>query len=248
MSVHLGGGGGATSAVYRPFLVEAMARAAASGRSAPKIAIIVVRDGDGEEHAGALVDALVAAAADEAGAASESSEAIDPLITILGEGDLAALPAVADVDGIVIGGGLTPAYLTAILPIAGEIRRAVAAGVPYLGFSAGAMIVAERAIIGGHRIGGVPVSPEDGAEGLGEVSIVPGIGLLDVTIEVHAAQWGNLSRLIAATEAGLTDGGLAIDEGTVLIVGEGALSVVGVGSVWRVSEAPEGVLVNTIGA
>ena len=154
----------------------------------------------------------------------------------------------ADVDGIVIGGGLTPAYLTAITPIAGEIRRQVSAGIPYLGFSAGAAIAAERALIGGWRIGGVEVSNEDGSEDLDEVTFAQGIGLLDVTVEVHAAQWGNLSRLIAATEAGLVDGGLAIDENTALVVGEGALGVVGAGSVWRVSQADGGVLVSTFGA
>ena len=54
-----------------------------------------------------------------------------------------------------------------------------------------------------------------------------GIGLLDVSIDVHAAQWGTVSRLIAAAEAGLIDGGLAIDEDTVLVVGEGGLVVSG---------------------
>ena len=172
----------------------------------------------------------------------------EPRITPLALDELAALTAVTDVDGIVIGGGLTPAYLTAVAPIAGEIRRQVAAGVPYLGFSAGAMIAAERAIIGGWRIGGVAVSPEEWSEGLDEVTIEHGIGFLDVTVEVHAAQAGTLSRLIAATEAGLIGGGLAIDESTALVVGEGALSVVGAGSVWRVSQSDSGVLVSTSGA
>ena len=67
-------------------------------------------------------------------------------------------------------------------------------------------------------------------------------------MEVHAAQWGTLSRLVAATEAGLIDGGLAVDENTALVVGEGALGVVGAGSVWRVSQADGGVLVSTFGA
>jgi len=97
-------------------------------------------------------------------------------------------------------------------------------------------------------MGGVEVTTQDAAEGLDEITIEPGIGLLDVTVEVHAAQWGTLSRLVAATEAGLIDGGLAIDESTALIVGVGALGVVGAGSVWRVSQADGGVLVSTFGA
>jgi len=238
MSVHLVGGGWAVehyAAVYGPFLAEASARAAAAGRTAPSIAIISVRGGDGDEHAANLTAALTAAAP------------FEPLVTLLGLGELAALTAVGGVDGIVIGGGHTPAYLAAIAPIAGEIRRQVSAGIPYLGFSAGAMIAAERALIGGWRIGGVEVSAEFGSEDLDEVTVENGIGLLDVTVEVHAAQWGTLSRLIAATESGLIEGGLAIDENTALVVGEGALGVVGAGSVWRVSQASDGVLVSTFG-
>ncbi|HZK59865.1 MAG TPA: Type 1 glutamine amidotransferase-like domain-containing protein [Cryobacterium sp.] len=239
MSVHLVGGGWTPehdAAVFGPFLAEATTRAAASGRVEPRIAIIAVRGGDGDEHARNLVAAVAAVGP------------FEPVTTTLAHGGVAALTAVAGVDGILVGGGLTPAYLAAVAPIAGEIRRQVASGIPYLGFSAGAQIAAERALVGGWRIGGVEVSPEDAAEGLDEITIEPGIGLLDVTVEVHAAQWGTLSRLVAATEAGLIDGGLAIDESTTLVVGEGALTVAGAGSVWRVSQAPDGVLVSTFGA
>lgn len=239
MSVHLVGGGWSPendAAVFGPFLAEATARAESAGRTEPRIAIIAVRDGDGAEHADKLGGALAAAGP------------FEPVATTLAHTGLAELTAVAGVDGILVGGGLTPAYLAATQPIAGEIRRQVAAGVPYLGFSAGAAIAAERAIVGGWRIGGVEVSPQDGSEDLDEVTIEQGIGLIDVTVEVHAVQWGNLSRLIAATEAGLVEGGLAIDESTALVVGEGALSVVGAGSVWRVSQSESGVLVGTFGA
>ena len=239
MSVHLVGGGWAPEhypAVYGPFVGEASARAAAAGRTEPRIAIISVRAGDGDEHSASLAAALGAAGP------------IEAVLTTLEPDGRAALAAVGGVDGIVIGGGLTPAYLAAVAPIAGEIRRQVSAGIPYLGFSAGAMIAAERALIGGWRIGGVEVASQDGSEDLDEVTVENGIGLLDVTVEVHAAQWGTLSRLIAAVEAGLVDGGLAIDENTALVVGEGALGVVGAGSVWRVSQASDGVLVSTFGA
>jgi len=67
-------------------------------------------------------------------------------------------------------------------------------------------------------------------------------------VDVHVAQWGTLSRMVAATEAGLIRGGLAVDEGTVLIVGQGTLGVAGAGSVWTVSESEGGVLVSTFGA
>ncbi|MFT2817984.1 Type 1 glutamine amidotransferase-like domain-containing protein [Leifsonia sp. A12D58] len=243
MSVHLVGGGWTPEhdeSVFGPFLEEATEHAVAAGRNfGPRIAIIVVRDGDGDEHAGRLAAAV---------GAGGLGGVFEPVVTTLALTDLATSDAVAGVDGILIGGGLTPAYLAALSPIAAQIRQLVADGMPYLGFSAGAMIAAERALVGGWRIGGVEVSPEDGSEGLDEVTIEQGIGLIDVSIEVHAAQWGNLSRLIAVTEAGVIDGGLAIDESTALIVGNNAIRVTGAGSVWRVTQADGGVLVSTFGA
>jgi cyanophycinase len=235
VSVHLIGGGGDPAhdtEVFGAFRAEVVSRASQSGRDEPIVAIVTV--GPGSAHADELAASL--------------GDTVQTRRTVLAPGDIAALTAISAVDGILIGGGVTPDYLTALLPIAGEIRRQVSAGVPYLGFSAGAMIAAERALIGGWRIGGVEVTPEHVSEGLDEITLVQGIGLLDVTVDVHAAQSGSLSRLIAATEAGLIDGGLAIDENTVLVVGEGALGVHGAGSVWRVSQADGGVLVSTIGA
>jgi len=235
VSVHLVGGGGEPeydAEVFAAFRSEVIRQASAAGREEPIVAIIAV--GQASAHAEELAASL--------------GEDILARCTVLEPGDTVALTAIAAVDGIVVGGGVTPDYLAALLPGAGEIRRQVAAGVPYLGFSAGAMIAAERALIGGWRIGGVEVAPEPVAEGLDEITFAQGLGLLDVTVDVHAAQSGSLSRLIAATEAGLIDGGLGIDENTVLVVGEGALGVFGAGSVWRISQADGGVLVSTIGA
>ncbi|MET1017082.1 MAG: Type 1 glutamine amidotransferase-like domain-containing protein [Leifsonia flava] len=241
MSVHLVGGGWSPDSapeVYGAFIIEALERGLGSGREHPRIAIIAVRTGDAQEHAEKLVSVLSAGGT------------FDAHVTAIAEG--AELPATAltDVDGIVIGGGLTPAYNAAVAPLADEIRRQVASGVPYLGFSAGSAIAAERAIVGGWRIGDVAVCPEDASEDLDEVTVQQGIGLLDVSIDVHAAQWGTVPRLIAAAEAGLIDGGLAIDEDTVLVVGmgEGGLVVSGAGSVWRAIPAETGVLVSTLGA
>ncbi|GAA1748873.1 Type 1 glutamine amidotransferase-like domain-containing protein [Agromyces humatus] len=239
MSVHLVGGGWADrpdGAVFGSFLSEASARGSAAGRATPRIAVIAVRDADGDEHAANLVAAATAAGEFEAH------------ITAVGPDAPIPPTAFADVDGILIGGGLTPAYRESLEPHFGELRRQVASGVPFLGFSAGAAIAAERAIVGGWRIGGVPVSPEPASEGLDEVTVAPGIGLVDVSIDVHLAQWGTLSRLVAAVEAGLVEGGLGIDEHTALIVGDGGLRVVGPGSVWRVLPGEQGVVVGTIGA
>ena len=72
------------------------------------------------------------------------------------------------------------------------------------------------------------------ARGTG-LTVVPGIGLVEGAVDVHAAQWGNLSRLLAVVEAGLAPHGLALDECTTLEVGPDR--VTGAGRVWRVSPA-----------
>ena len=60
---------------------------------------------------------------------------------------------------------------------------------------------------------------------------------------------GTLARLIASAEAEFVAAGLAIDEDTVLVVGEGALEVRGTGSVWRVMGGDDdSVSVATMGA
>ncbi len=65
---------------------------------------------------------------------------------------------------------------------------------------------------------------------------------------MHAVQAGTLARLVAAAEAEFVTAGLAIDEDTALVVGEGALEVRGTGSVWRVVAGDESVSVATMGA
>lgn len=239
MSIHLigGGRGDGSGEVYEVFLEEAAARAAAVGRELPRIAVLLV--GGGEDAP------LLAVAYREQ---LEATAPCEPVVMHVVEGERFASAVLTDIDGLLIGGGHTPSYLEAVTPIVDEIRLLVADGLPYAGFSAGSMIASDRAIIGGWQIGGVPVCPEETGEDLDELTIVEGLGLVDLAVDVHAAQWGTLSRLVAATEAGLVDGGVAIDEFTVLIVGDGDLRVEGSGSVWKVTAEPNGVLVGTLGA
>ncbi|GAA1841257.1 Type 1 glutamine amidotransferase-like domain-containing protein [Agromyces salentinus] len=236
MSVHLVGGGALSPAhapLYEPFLAEAAARGRAAGRDLPRIAVLSVHPG-GAGSAETLVGVLSAAGP------------FVPLVTA-GEGGARIEPtAIADVDGIVVGGGIVEEVRAGVEPVFGELRRQVAAGVPYLGVSAGAMIAAEGSLGGGTRIDGVVVAPE--AEEGDEFAVEGGIGLVDVAVDAHVAQRGNLSRLVAAVESGLIESALGIDEGTALIVGEGGLRVLGSGSVWRVLPADGGVLVSTIGS
>ncbi len=238
MSVHLVGGGWQDEpdgVAYAAFVAEAAARAARDGRERPRIAVVAVRE-DADEHAQKLLVALAPAGA------------VEPLVTAVAEGAVVPAGAFAQADGILIGGGLTPAYRDALEPLFETIRDLVGDGVPYLGFSAGSAIASTNALVGGWLIGGVAIAPEDVAEDLDDVTVLPGIGLVDVSIDVHVAQWGALSRLVAATEAGLVDAGVGIDENTVLIAGSGALRVAGAGSVWRVTASEQGVLVSTMGA
>jgi cyanophycinase len=237
MSVHLLGGGARSAAhapLYAPFLAEAAACGRAAGRDLPRIAVLSVHPG-GAGPAEKLVEILSAAGA------------FAPVVTAVVGGARVEPTAIADVDGIVVGGGIVEEVRAGIEPVFGEVRRQVASGVPYLGVSAGAMIAAEVSLGGGSRIDGVGVSPEDPSEDGIEFEVEAGIGLIDVAVDAHVAQRGNLSRLVAAVESGLIESALGIDEGTVLIVGEGGLQVLGTGSVWRVLPADGGVLVSTIG-
>jgi hypothetical protein len=240
VSIHLVGGGWPIEddgAVYRPFFDEVTAHAEAAGKlEGAHLAIVLVRDGDAPEKYAELV------------AAYEHLAKIAP-VAVLSPESAPIEPAVfADVDGIVVWGGLTPAYRASLEPSFGELRRLVASGVPYLGFSAGAAIAAEQAIVGGWKIDSVEIGAEDASEDLEQLTVAPGIGLIDLAVDVHAAQWGSVSRLIAAVEAGLVDGGVAIDEHTALIVSDGPLRVAGRGSVWKVTPDAGSVRVSTAGA
>lgn len=119
--------------------------------------------------------------------------------------------------GIVVGGGLTPGYLDALLPQRELIAKLVRQGVPYLGFSAGAAIVAKRAVVGGWRFRGRQVAPEVWSEGAEELQLRDGLALVGLGIDVHSDVCG-LERGLAALEKGELTSLVAIDEGTCLVV------------------------------
>lgn len=145
-------------------------------------------------------------------------------------------------DGIFIGGGFTPGYYEAVMPAADAIRVAAAAGVPYAGYSAGAMIAGTPALLGGWRLGGIPVSREDLGEGLDEVALAPGLGLVDFAVDVHVAQGGLLSRAVAIADAGLADKVVGVDECT-SVIADGSLTVAGQGRAWIIQRGEGGVKV-----
>jgi cyanophycinase len=156
-----------------------------------------------------------------------------PLIT----GNPAEAAALDEVDAIVVGGGLTPAYWEALHPLAAAIRRKVVDSAPYLGFSAGAMVAAQRALVGGYRICGVEVCGQECSEGLDSVDIREGLGLAAFSVDVHAAQAGTLSRAVGAVAAGLMERAVAIDENTAMILaaaGDRDYDVIGSGNCWDI--------------
>jgi cyanophycinase len=130
--------------------------------------------------------------------------------------------------GIFVAGGDTPGYQDALA------GWTVPGGLHYCGFSAGSAVAARRAIVGGWLRDGRPILDADFAEELGELEVRDGLGVVDFAVDVHAAQWGTLTRLIAAVDAGLVGEGYAIDEGTVLICDAGEPRVAGLGHAWRV--------------
>jgi cyanophycinase len=156
--------------------------------------------------------------------------------------ELSASPDVGKADGIYVAGGLTPRYRS--LLVEGDW---LPPDVPYAGFSAGAAIAASQAIVGGWRIGQLVVCDEDAGEDLDQVSTLPGLGLVPFAVDVHATQWGTLTRAVHAVAAGLVAEAVAVDEHTCVSVADGeVVSVDGVGSAYRVTAGGEGVLVRLL--
>jgi cyanophycinase len=159
-----------------------------------------------------------------------------PLPVLVPEGDSFDIASVGEADALFVCGGHTPAYAAALAPAALEVAEWLRSGSRhYAGFSAGAAIAARDALVGGWRIDGVAVCPEDASEDLDEVSVVRGLDLVPFSVDAHAAQWGTLSRLIAAVRSGRVTSGIAIDEDTLMIVEGGTARVAGLGLVHGVS-------------
>ena len=231
MDVHLIGGGwddALAPTLYGPF-VEAAARRAGG---TPRILLVVMgTDPESLEYHEKYVHTLGLVGGH------------DLVVERVSEGTPLE-PAVLDgIDGLFVGGGPTPEYHASLAGSYHRIRALVSAGVPYAGFSAGAAIAGSHAVVGGWLLDGRPVCPEDSNEELDDVAVVGGIGLVPGAVDVHAAQWGNVSRLVAVVAAGLAPSGVAIDEGT-LLRSDGA--VAGAGRVWHVTSdttTPGGALV-----
>lgn len=226
MSIFLAGAGPDPLAFQEVFDRFALDVREHAGRRTPRIAVAV-------HQRGGNLQELVAACAEPLQARIECEIAAVPLP----DGKPADPGAFAKVDAVVVGGGLTPVYWEALHPAAATIRRLVADGAPYLGFSAGAMVAPRRALVGGYKVNGVEVCGEECSEGLDSVDIREGLGLAGFSVDVHAAQAGTLSRAVGAVAAGLVERTVAIDERTAVVLaalGDGDYDVIGSGHCWDV--------------
>jgi len=146
---------------------------------------------------------------------------------------------VAGAAGVYVAGGHTPGYRDTLVGAGtGWLAAARAANAVYAGFSAGAAIAASQALVGGWRTRfrdrTVEICPEDCAEDLDPLTVARGLGLVDVLVDVHAAQWGTHYRLVHAVLAAGRGEGWAIDENTALDVEGDRVTVRGVGTATRV--------------
>jgi cyanophycinase len=176
--------------------------------------------------------------------ALEDPERWESALRLAGAADVRCLlepPSAEDLAGaagLFVGGGSTPDYQEAL------DGWHAPADLPFAGFSAGAAVAAQRAIVGGWRLGGRDVCAEEAGEDLEQLAVRDGLGLVPFAVDVHATQWGTLTRLVHAVGAGLVDEGWAIDEGTVLVVDDGSVRVEGLGSAYRVAPRDGGVAVS----
>ncbi|MET3949319.1 Type 1 glutamine amidotransferase-like domain-containing protein [Arthrobacter sp. UYEF36] len=241
MSIFLVGGGPdtvTTPVIFDQFMAEA--RQQAGGSRPPRIAVVLVDHGGSAEYfLPAYLDPLHSRTPSEVTTVLlHRSEDVDP-------------QAFDGVDAIVVGGGPTPVYAAGLRKAAAAIRQAVDAGAPYLGFSAGAMIAPERAIVGGYRVSGVEVCPEDASEGLGEVELREGLGLVSFAVDVHAAQAGTLGRAVAAVVHGMVTRAVAVDEDTALVLPHadpGEQRVIGANNCWLVRGPGHKATVSVLGS
>lgn len=217
------------NAVYGPFL-------AAAGSNAT-VGCIVVDEGDGAGQfarwASALTDTAVCT----------------PRPILVPLGDVLDVQTLDGCQGVLVCGGLTPAYAASLTPVAAQMRDLLDANaIPYAGFSAGSAIAAGPALVGGWRDHDVQVCSPDAAEDLSELTVLDGLGLVPFAVDVHAAQWGTLSRLIAAVRGELVGSGVAIDENTSLATAlDGSSEVHGSGRVHFVRPTDHGsVLVTSL--
>lgn len=150
--------------------------------------------------------------------------------------------------GVFVCGGLTPAYHDALCRDKRWLEYLSDNKIPYGGFSAGASIASEKAIIGGwlrklkNRV--VQIADENAGEDLDLLDVRNGLGLVNFAVDVHATQWGTLSRLVHAIDAEFADKGWAIDENTMLEIESENIKISGAGNAYRIVRKNGEIVIN----
>lgn len=225
--VFLHGGGddpGQRAASLGPFLEAA--RSQASG----PIALVVVEATEAEAWESfraysAIFESLT------------SAESLAPiLITPVRPLKRAVLEALRP-SGVFVCGGVTPLYHQALCLDQDWLAYLHTRDLPYGGTSAGAAIAAHHAILGGWQMQRDhvlrPILFQGASEGLEQLTVEAGLGLVPFAVEVHASQLGTLTRLIQAVDVGLVSEGWAIDENTLLQVVGSDFKVYGQGHAYH---------------
>ncbi|MFT8394758.1 hypothetical protein [Propionibacterium sp.] len=144
--------------------------------------------------------------------------------------------------GLVVAAGWAPGYLDALMPHKDTITRLIRGGTAYLGFSAGAQVVAKKAIAGGWQWHGRAIGPELAGDGSTELIVREGLGLVGPAIDVHTDSQHLLERAISALLAGHASSAVTIDEDTGLTVDvtSGSTEILGPGAVhWLTRDGDE---------
>jgi cyanophycinase len=165
---------------------------------------------------------------------------IAPIFLLPGVPLTPAMLTNAQPTGVFVCGGMTPLYQQLLCEDRDWLGYLESANIPYGGVSAGAAVAATTAIVGGWRAQRGdrirPILYEGAGEGLDLLDVRPGLGLVPFTVEIHASQWGTLTRLLHAIDLGFVTEGWAIDENTLLQSDGDGLQVYGAGQayhLWR---------------
>ena len=234
MTLILAGGG--SPATLRPFIDRFLHHAREQGNDRPRIAVVTANT-DSRLQLADFLPLIDGRCVPVQLVAKLSADGTDRVVAPFDGGEL------LNADGIIVLDGSVTGLLNALEHRAGDVRRLVHDGIPYLGIGAGAAIASELALRGGNMIGGVRVGPATTDSPDGELIAGEGLGLVDLSIMSHAAELGRVGIAIAAIEAEMTDRILAIDADTALEVSESGLEVLGTGTVWQLTGTDQGVLV-----
>lgn len=152
--------------------------------------------------------------------------------------------------GIFVCGGLTPAYQESLCKNRDWLEYVTRGNIPYAGFSAGSSIAAVDAVVGGWQIEidgrTVSILDDELAEDLDALDVRPGLGFVPFSIDVHASQWGTVTRLLHAIDQGMVTNGWAIDEDTMLEIDGDAITLHGIGQAYCIEGVSTGKVSITI--